>query len=70
LTANISATPVANKSSEQGVVLSPEILELLDVMRSWLEEDDPEDEAEQKATWEYLKKALDEDRLSDRKLFP
>lgn len=29
-----------------------------------------EDEAEQRATWEALKQALDEDRLSYRKLFP
>jgi hypothetical protein len=28
------------------------------------------DEQEQRETWEYLRKALDEDRLSDRKLFP
>lgn len=28
------------------------------------------DEEEQRETWEYLKRALDEDRLSDRKLFP
>jgi hypothetical protein len=28
------------------------------------------DEREQRETWEYLKRALDEDRLSDRKLFP
>jgi hypothetical protein len=28
------------------------------------------DEEEQRETWEYLKRVLDEDRLSDRKLFP
>jgi hypothetical protein len=28
------------------------------------------DEQEQRETWEFLKQALDEDRLSDRKLFP
>jgi excisionase family DNA binding protein len=39
-------------------------IELLD---SWLVEGDEE---EQRETWEYLKKALDEDRLSNRKLFP
>ncbi|MCU0239880.1 MAG: hypothetical protein MUC29_10600 [Pyrinomonadaceae bacterium] len=32
---------------------------------SWLNDD----EKEQKETFEYLKKALDSDRLSDRKLF-
>ena len=33
---------------------------------SWSQDDD----GEQKETWEYLKKALDEDRLSSRPLFP
>jgi len=28
------------------------------------------DEHEQRETWEYLQKALDEDRFSSRKLFP
>ena len=28
------------------------------------------DEEEQQETWQFLKAALDEDRLSDRKLFP
>lgn len=28
------------------------------------------DSDEQRETWEWLRKALDEDRLSDRKLFP
>jgi hypothetical protein len=32
-----------------------------------LVQEDPED---QKATWEFLEKALDEDRTSYRKLFP
>ena len=30
---------------------------------------DPDDEQDQKETWEFLKKALDEDRLSYRKFF-
>jgi uncharacterized protein (DUF433 family) len=29
-----------------------------------------DDEEEQRVTWEFLQKALDEDRLSSRKLFP
>ena len=40
---------------------------LIELLRRWREEGDEE---EQKETWEYLKKALDEDRLSYRKLFP
>ncbi len=39
---------------------------LLRLLRSWRKEDD---QGEQKKTWEYLKKVLDEDRLSDRRLF-
>ena len=31
---------------------------------------DEGDESEQRETWDYLKQALDEDRLSYRKLFP
>jgi excisionase family DNA binding protein len=40
---------------------------LIQLLRSWRTEGDPE---EQRETWEYLKKALDEDRMSSRKLFP
>lgn len=35
------------------------------LLRKWQESDDDE----QSETWEFLRKALDEDRLSDRKLF-
>lgn len=38
----------------------------IDLLQSWQEGD----EQEQRETWEYLKKALDEDRPSQRKLFP
>lgn len=44
--------------------------EIIRLLQSWREEDEEEDEQEQRATWEELKRALDEDRLSDRKLFP
>ncbi len=64
-----SAISIENEPS-QGVVLSPENLAVIELLRSWRENDDPEDEEEQKATWEFLKEALDEDRLSYRKLFP
>ncbi len=40
---------------------------LVTLLQAWIDEDDAE---EQKATGEYLIQALDEDRLSDRKLFP
>ncbi len=38
-----------------------------DLFKSWEAEDDEQDHQE---TWEFLKTALDEDRLSDRPLFP
>lgn len=37
------------------------------VLQSWVDDEDAED---QKATGRYLIEVLDEDRLSDRKLFP
>ena len=40
--------------------------ELIQLLRSWREGD----QQEQRETWEYLRQALDTDRLSDRKLFP
>jgi hypothetical protein len=41
--------------------------ELVELLQSWIEEGDAQ---EQKETGEYLTRALDEDRLSDRRLFP
>jgi hypothetical protein len=41
--------------------------ELISLLNSWTEDGDPE---EQRETGEYLIRSLDEDRLSDRKLFP
>jgi len=40
---------------------------LVSLLQSWVEDGDPE---EQRETGEYLIRSLDEDRLSDRKLFP
>ena len=45
-------------------------LALVQLLKSWREEDEKEDEQEQRDTWEQLKQALDQDRLSNRKLFP
>lgn len=54
---------------EDGTVESPENrAEYLGALiRSWIDEGDPE---EQRGTIEHLVRTLDEDRLSDRKLFP
>ena len=41
--------------------------ELITLLQTWIDEGDPE---EQRDTGEYLIRALDEDRLSDRPLFP
>ncbi|BAY24669.1 hypothetical protein NIES2100_44640 [Calothrix sp. NIES-2100] len=40
---------------------------LVNLLQSWIDEGDAD---EQRETGEYLINALDEDRLSDRKLFP
>jgi hypothetical protein len=40
------------------------------LLGAWLQNDDPADLADQHATFAELKQALDEDRLSFRKLFP
>jgi hypothetical protein len=40
----------------------------IDLLDSWL--GDGEDAAEHQKSWDFLKTALDEDRLSDRPLFP
>ncbi len=41
--------------------------ELMTLLQTWIDEEGPE---EQRETGEYLIRALDEDRLSDRPLFP
>lgn len=41
--------------------------EAVDMLQSWIDDDDVEDQQE---TGQYLIQSLDEDRLSDRKLFP
>jgi len=41
--------------------------EAVALLQSWIDDTDP---AEQQATGNYLVQVLDEDRLSDRKLFP
>jgi hypothetical protein len=41
----------------------------IELLRSWREGDE-EDLQDQRETWEFLKKALNEDRLSDRDRVP
>lgn len=58
----LNNSPVINAEQAQK---NQAAIALLD---SWLSED--EEAAEHQQTWDYLKKVLDEDRLSDRLLFP
>ncbi len=85
MTLTLSLTPelelyLKQKSEQQGISIESYALQLLtqvllkekqaeaiNLLQSWLDEEDTE---EQKETGEYLIRALDEDRLSDRKLFP
>ena len=61
-----SQSEIENKELPQSTAQSQKNLALIQLLRSWREGD----EREQRSTWEYLKQALDEDRLSERKLFP
>ncbi|MFM2311769.1 MAG: hypothetical protein RLZZ04_1045 [Cyanobacteriota bacterium] len=49
------------------ITLKRQETEAINLIQSWI--DDPDTE-EQQETGQYLIRALDEDRLSDRKLFP
>ncbi|HEX5715295.1 MAG TPA: hypothetical protein VF179_04000 [Thermoanaerobaculia bacterium] len=54
---------------QEKVRLTPEYLraKLDELLQSWIQDGDAQ---EQKETGEFLVQALDEDRLSDRPLFP
>lgn len=54
-------------TTKSGTEAPPVNQAALDLLRSWREEGD---EVEQRETWEFLKQSLDEDRLSNRPLFP
>lgn len=60
-----------NLSEEAGNLVLPDldVNQALALLQFWDVAESSERE-EQRETWEYLRKALDEDRLSDRKLFP
>lgn len=72
---------LAQEATRHGLALDAYTLQLLDkslppkdrrtelvtLLQSWIDEDNPE---EQQETGEYLVRALDEDRLADRPLFP
>ena len=72
---------LSQKARDKGLSLEDYVLKLLkdtileqkkqtklvNLLQSWIDE---EDEQEQKETGEYLIEALDQDRLSERPLFP
>lgn len=60
-----------NLSAEAGSFVLPDmdVDQALALLQSWNVEESPERD-EQRETWEFLRQALDEDRLSDRKLSP
>ena len=62
----ISQSEIEKKKLPQSITPSQKKRALIQLLRSWLEGN----EQEQRNTWEYLRQALDEDRLSERKLFP
>lgn len=49
------------------IALKQQQAEAAELLQSWIDDEDVED---QRATGQYLLEALDEDRLSDRQLFP
>lgn len=60
-------TNTENLADHEPKTLPPVNQAAIDLLRSWRETGN---EQEQRETWEFLEKALDEDRLSDRLLFP
>ena len=61
-----SQSEIENEGLPQSTTQSQKNRALIQLLRSWREGD----KQEQRSTWEYLKQALDEDRMSERKLFP
>ena len=63
----ISTEAYALQLLSESISVQQKSNKLVNLLQSWIDEDDT---AEQQETGEYLIQALDEDRLSDRKLFP
>jgi hypothetical protein len=62
----VSQSDIKDNELHQSAAQGQKNRALIQLLRSWREGD----EQEQHNTWEYLREALDEDRLSERKLFP
>ncbi|WP_427158464.1 hypothetical protein ACQFX9_21900 [Aliinostoc sp. HNIBRCY26] len=63
----LSVEAVALQLLTNSVLLKQKQVEAVNLLQSWI---DDEDGLEQQETGEYLIHALDENRLSNRKLFP
>jgi hypothetical protein len=63
----LSADALAMRLLEQHLPPAERRAELVTLLQSWIDADNV---AEQQETGEYLIRVLDEDRLSNRKLFP
>ena len=71
-TAKNEALPKGKTVIRTEIASEPRVLDnraagLVQLIQSWIDEGDAD---EQRETLEYLIQVLDEDRLSDRKLFP
>ena len=64
---HVSPTEYALHVLEQHLSPLDRQTQLIALIQNWIDDDDV---AEQKSTGDYLIQVLDEDRLSDRKLFP
>lgn len=63
----LSVEALALQRLTNSILLKQRQTEAVNLLQSWL---DSEDEEEQQETGQYLVQSLDDDRLSDRKLFP
>lgn len=63
----LSVEALALQLLTNSIVLKQKQTEAVNLLQAWM---DDEDGAEQQETGQYLIHALDDDRLSDRKLFP
>ena len=63
----LSIEEIALQCLTSSILVKQKQVEAVNLLQSWIDDEDVE---EQQETGEYLIRALDEDRLSDRKLFP
>lgn len=63
----LSVEVVALQLLTNSILLKQSQAEAINTLQSWVDDEDVEDQHE---TGQYLIQVLDEDRLSDRKLFP